>query len=139
MFLLDANVISELRRPVLANPGVLVWVAATPTTSLFLSVMTVQELEHGVLLIERRDPKAGAILRDWFENQVLLAFEDRILDVNTQVARVAASFHVPNPAPFADALIAATALANSMTVVTRNETDFKQLEVRIINPWNTPD
>ncbi len=70
---------------------------------------------------------------------MLLAFEDRILDVDTRVARVAAPFHVPNPAPFADALIAATAIVNSMTVATRNETDFQRLGIEVVNPWNAPD
>jgi len=89
VYLLDTNVISELRKTKAgkADPKVVAWAERVPTPSLFLSVITLLELETGVLLIERRDPSQGAILRRWLETQVLLAFFERILAVDTLVAR----------------------------------------------------
>ena len=137
MYLLDTNVISELRkaRAGKADPKVVAWAERVPTPSLFLSVITLLELETGLLLIERRDPLQGAILRRWLETQVLLAFSERILAVDTAVARRCARLHVPDPRSDRDALIAATALVHDLTVVTRNIADFESTGVRIINPW----
>ena len=137
MFLLDTNVISELRkaRAGKADPYVVAWAQTIPASSLFLSVIVVQELEIGALLTERRDPAQGAILRMWLNEHVLPSFADRILPVNTAVARRSAALYVPNPQPFRDALIAATALVHGMTVVTRNLADFKATGVALLNPW----
>jgi len=137
MFLLDTNVISELRkaRAGKADPYVVAWAQTIPASSLFLSVIVVQELEIGTLLTERRDPAQGAILRMWLNEHVLPSFADRILPVNTAVARRSAALYVPNPQPFRDALIAATALVHGMTVVTRNLADFKATGVALLNPW----
>ena len=137
MFLLDTNVISELRkaRAGKADPYVVAWAQTIPASSLFLSVIVVQELEIGTLLTERRDPAQGAILRMWLNEHVLPSFADRILPVNTAVARRSAALYVPNPQPFRDALIAATALVHGMTVVTRNLADFKATGVAMLNPW----
>ena len=104
-------------------------------SDLYLSAISVQELETGVLLIERRDEAQGAILRGWLENQVLPAFAGRILPVDTAVARRSAMLHVPDPRPVRDTLIAATALVHSMNIVTRNIKDFSYAGVRLINPW----
>lgn len=94
------------------------------------------ELEHGVLLAERADPPRGAILRTWLDESVARAFDTRVLPVNEAVARRAAALHVPNPAPFRDALIGATALVNRMTMVTRNTKDFDRFEgLDVLNPW----
>jgi hypothetical protein len=137
MYLLDTNVISELRKAKAgqADPKVVAWAERVPTPSLFLSVITLLELETGVLLIERRDPSQGAILRRWLETQVLPAFSERILAVDTAVARRCARLHVPDPRSDRDALIAATALVHDLTVVTRNIADFEPTGVRIMNPW----
>ena len=92
-----------------------------------------------MLLAERRDPGAGTVLRNWLDNDVCGEFEQQILPVDTAVARRAASLHVPDPAPVADALIAATALSHEMVIVTRNVGDFRRFEeLRILNPWNQP-
>jgi predicted nucleic acid-binding protein len=102
---------------------------------MFVSAITMQELEIGVLLAERRDPSRGSILRRWLEAQVLPAFAERILPIDTVVARRGAALHVPDPRPVRDALIAATALVHGMTVVTRNTADFAPMHVDLIDPW----
>ena len=135
--LVDTNVVSELRRAKAgkADPRVTAWAGSVPAASLFLSVITILELEMGVLLIERRDPAQGAILRAWLDGQVLPAFSGRILAVDTAVARRCAKLHVPDPRSERDALIAATALTHGLTVVTRNVADFEPTGVGTLNPW----
>jgi len=137
MFVLDTNVISELRKAKSgkADQNVAKWAASLSPGSLFLSAITIMELETGVLLVERRDPAQGAILRSWLDDHVLPAFADRILPVDVVVAQRCASLHVPDPRSDRDALIAATAMVHGMTVVTRNVADFEQTGVRILNPW----
>lgn len=98
-------------------------------------MITIQELEIGVLLIERRDPTQGSILRTWLNSHVLPAFVDRIIAVDLAIAKYAANLHVPDPRPVRDGLIAATALVHGMTVVTRNTSDFASTEVSLLNPW----
>lgn len=140
MFLLDTNVISELRkvRAGKADPHVAAWADSMETADLYLSVITIQEIEIGVQLAERRNPEQGAILRTWLDNHVLPAFTGRILTVDVAVARRSASLHVPDPRPIRDGLIAATALVHGMTVVTRNVGDFACTGVAVLNPWEAP-
>ncbi len=137
MYLLDTNVVSELRkaRAGKAHPNVTAWAGEVVPASLFLSVITVQELEIGVLLAERNDAPKGAILRAWLEGHVLPTFESRILPVDTPVARRSAALHVPDPRPVRDALIAATARVHGLTVVTRNVADFQSTGAGTVNPW----
>ena len=139
MFVLDTNVVSEMRkvRSGKANEGLAAWASETPSGQLFLSVITMHELEHGVLLAERTDPKTGAVLRQWLDGSVAAAFGDRMLPVDEAVARRAAALHVPDPAPFRDALIGATGLVHHMAVVTRNVADFERfVGLEVINPWS---
>lgn len=137
MFILDTNVVSELRkvRPGKADRHVALWADSVDAADLFISVITLHELEVGVLLIERRDPQQGIVLRTWLNDHVLTAFVGRILPVDTAVAQRSAKLHVPNPQPLRDGLIAATALVHGMTVVTRNVADFTASGVNILNPW----
>ncbi len=135
MLLLDTNVISELRRPERTDPKVLAWAATCHPEDLFLSAITILEIEVGVLTIARRDAVQGAILRAWLEQRILPGFDGRILGVDVDVARRCAELHVPDPRPERDALIAATALVHRMTVVTRNVVDFQPLGVGLLNPW----
>jgi predicted nucleic acid-binding protein len=138
MFLLDTNVISELRRPERANPNVVAWAAAFPAVSFFLSAISILEIEIGALRLVRKDSAQGALLRAWIDEQILPRFEGRILPVDTNVAQRCARLHVPDPRSERDALIAATALAHSLTVVTRNTADFEVAGVALLNPWNQP-
>jgi predicted nucleic acid-binding protein len=137
MYLLDTNVVSELRkgRTGKADKRVTSWAESAIAADLYLSVITVQELEIGILLAERRDAEKGAILRGWMSNQVLPAFTGRILPVDLAVAVRSAKLHVPSPRPVRDSLIAATALVHGMIVVTRNITDFEASGVPLYNPW----
>ena len=136
MFVLDTNVVSELRRPEKASPKAVAWSLSLPLASFFLSAITVLELELGVLLIERKDKAQGLILRSWIDDQILPRFEGRILPVDTAVALCCARLHVPDPRAERDALIAATALVHGMTIVTRNTSDFEPTGAQILNPWS---
>jgi predicted nucleic acid-binding protein len=139
MYLLDTNVVSELRKAKAgkADKNVIAWAASVSANSLFLSVITILELEIGIQLVERRDSTQGILLRAWHEGQVLLAFSGRIIPVDVLVAQRCAKLHVPDPCSDRDALIAATALVHGMTVVTRNIADFQATGVDILNPWDT--
>lgn len=135
MFILDTNVISELRRKGKGDRRVLEWAARSSPEDFYLSVITVLEIEYGALLIERRDPVQGQLMRRWVAEEVLTSFLGRILSIDTQVSLLAASMHVPDPKPDRDAWIAATALVHNLTVVTRNTRDFQGTGVRLLNPW----
>jgi len=137
--LLDTNVISELREVASgkADDRFAAWSRKTDITDTWLSVINIQELEIGVCLAERRDAKSAAVLRDWLEQQVLTTFRDRILPVDLAVVRQSARYHVPDPAPVRDALIAATAVVHGLAVATRNVADFQRSNVELINPWET--
>ena len=137
MYLLDTNLVSELRkiRSGKADPNVARWADTVDAGALYLSSIAIMELEIGVLQIERRDAVQGAVLRTWFEDHVLVEFSERILPIDTAVARRCAFLHVPDPRSERDALIAATALVHGMTVATRNADDFTSTGVLIVNPW----
>lgn len=137
MYLLDTNVVSELRKVGAgrADPKVAQWALSVETASLFVSVITIQELEIGIQLAMRRDSTQGELLRQWMNQHVLPAFEGRVLSVDLAVVQRSAALHVPNPRPVRDGLIAATALVHGLTVVTRNLADFQHCGVTLINPW----
>jgi predicted nucleic acid-binding protein len=111
------------------------WAAEVAPGSLFVSAITILELEIGTLLVARSDPAQGAILRAWLDGHVLTAFAGRVLVVDTAVAQRCARLHVRDPRANRDALIAATALVHGMTVVTRNVLDFEPTDVSVLNPW----
>jgi len=136
-YLLDTNVISELRKPAgRASTNVRVWAGRQRTSDLLISVITVMEIEIGVARLERRDSVQGDVLRKWLERDLLVAFATRILPVDLAVVRRASAMHVPDPRPERDVLIAATALNLNLVVVTRNIADFQPLSVELLNPWD---
>ena len=138
MYLLDTNVVSELRRAARAGDAVRAWAERTEAGLFWLSTISLLELDIGVLRIERRDATQGALLRRWLEEQVVARFAERMLAVDAAVARQCARLHVPDPRPDRDALIAATALVHGLVVVTRNEADFAGTGVQLLNPWTAP-
>ena len=137
MYLLDTNVVSELRkvRTGRADQNVAAWAGATPAEQQFVSVVTILELELGILRLEQRDAAQSGLLRRWLERGVLPAFAGRTLPVDIAVAQRAAALHVPSPRSERDSLIAATALVHGLVVVTRNAADFAPTGVRILDPW----
>jgi hypothetical protein len=142
MYLLDTNVLSESRKAsrkrtgaAKLDPNVQKWFASVDASGLYLSAISILELEIGCLLVERRDAAQGSVLRRWLRDRVLPAFADRILPVDVAVAQRCAALHVPNPLEDRDSLIAATALVHGMTVVTRNTAHFQRTGVALLNPW----
>lgn len=137
MYVLDTNVVSELRkvRAGKADPNVATWAETVDAANLFVSAITIMELELGVCSIERKDATQGVLLRAWLEQHVLPEFAGRTLPVDTAVALRCARLHVPDRHCERDALIAATALVHGMTVVTRNVADFQSTGVMVLNPW----
>jgi hypothetical protein len=137
MYLLDTNVVSELRpsRSHLPHAQVASWAASVTAGQLFLSTIVLLELQIGVHRKARTDPVQASVLRKWLEQHVLPTFAARVLPVDTQVARRCAALMVPDPRSYRDALIAATALVHGLTVVTRNVRDFEPTGVQLLNPW----
>ena len=135
MFVLDTNVISELRRGKPQQSGaVRAWAAAQPDGKLFMSAITLLELELGIQALERRTPPQGGSLRVWL-TAVRAEFAGRILPFTENTAPLCAALHVPNPRPERDAMIAASALEHKFAVVTRNVADFVGTGVEVVNPW----
>lgn len=137
MYLLDTNVVSELRKihPGKAHPNVKTWFDSIDGADVYLSVITLQELEIGVMLLERKDPAQARLLRHWVEGYVIPVFGDNVLDVTREVAVASARYYIPDSKPARDSLIAATAEVHRMTMVTRNVSDFEPMGVKILNPW----
>jgi predicted nucleic acid-binding protein len=137
MFLLDTNVISELRAGKRSpSAAVRSWAAGVPSNQLYLSSVTVMELEMGVLGMERSDREQGSRLRFWLE-AVLEQFSPQILPFGKEAAVLCAAIHIPNRRSERDAMIAATAKEHGYTVVTRNTDDFDSCGVLLLNPWLT--
>jgi len=135
MFLLDTDVLSASRRPEKADPELASWVARTDPRTMFLSAVSILEVEIGALRLSRRDPARGAELQHWIRDRILVQFKDRIIPFNELVALRCAEFHVSRTPPERDAMIAATALDKRLTLVTRNVRDFRPLGVPLLNPW----
>lgn len=137
MYLLDTNVVSELRKAGdgRADANVVAWLSGRDAGAFYVSAITLLELELGILRVERRDGPQGAMLRRWMDSRILPEFLERTLPVDAPVALRCARLHVPDPRSDRDALIAATALVHGMSVVTRNSADFAPTGVALVNPW----
>ena len=133
-FLLDTNVLSEMRKGPQAHANVQAWDASTLQDVRYTSVIVIAELRKGAHAKARRDPNGGAALDRWI-GRVLALFADRILPVDLQVAEIWSELMIPNPRPPMDTLIAATALAHGLTLVTRNTRDFAGIGVALLDPW----
>ena len=136
MYLLDTNVVSQLRLRDRTDARVAAWADTVDPRSLFLSVVTILEIETGVLAVERRDATQGGLLRRWLEQRVLPAFDNRILPIDIAIVRRCARLHVPDRKAERDALIAATALHHGLIVVTRNVVDYEPMQVELLDPWS---
>ena len=135
MFLLDTDVVSASRRPEKAGKGLALWVAETSPRSMYLSVVTILELKIGALRLYNRDRGRAIELEEWIRQRVLSRFQGRIFAFDETTASLCAPLHVPKTRPERDAMIAATALQHSLTVVTRNVRDFAPMGVQFFNPW----
>jgi toxin FitB len=136
MYLVDTDVVSALRRRHLVEPRVLAWVDATPDIDMFISSVTLLEIEYGALLRRRRDEVQGRLFVDWIRRLILPSFAGRIIPFDAEAALRCAALHVPDPRPERDAMIGATALVHGLTVVTRNVRDFAAMGVPLLNPWD---
>jgi predicted nucleic acid-binding protein len=138
VFLLDTNVVSELRKlqSRKADANVVGWASKEKMASFYISAISIMEIEVGVQRLERRDAARGAVLRAWLDGQIRPEFSGRMLPIDAAVALRCAALHVPASAPLKDSLIAATALVHGMTVVTRNVADFAATGVRLLSPWD---
>ncbi len=139
MYVLDTNVLSELRKAGSnkANENVVKWAKSVSTSSLFISSISILEIEMGILQLERKDPKQASVYNTWLKDHVLMAFSDRVLSFDTSIALKCAQLHVPDPKSERDAMIAATSIVHGFTLVSRNESDFQHINVKLINPWLT--
>lgn len=135
MFIIDTNVISELRKRDRADRKVLAWADDADDRLFYLSSITIFEVRYGALRVQRRDKVQGDLMLKWLQRDILDGFAGRILPIDAEVAAECATLHVPDPKPERDAFIAATALVHDLTVITRNVRDFEPMGVRVINPW----
>ena len=135
-YLLDSNVLSEMRKGRMADKRVQEWVGNVPKSNFFTSVICLMEIRLGVLKAMRNDPAFGAVLLDWYENRLKPSMSGRILAVDPTVAETCATLHMQRSLPFRDSLIAASAKAQTLTVVTRNTRDFANLGIEVLNPWD---
>lgn len=133
-FLIDTNIISEVRKGDRCNPAVAAWWAGVAEDDLWLSVLVLWEIRKGVELARRRDPEKAAALEAWLE-KVVSGFRDHFLPVDATVAEEWGRLNAVRPVPVIDALLAATAKVNGLTLVTRNGSNVAGLGVDVLNPF----
>jgi len=140
VFLIDTNVLSEIRKFASgkADSNVVAWAQSVDSSELFLSSISIMELEAGILLAARKDKNKAAILKHWLHEYVIPEFGERILPFGLMESLCCASLHVPDRRSERDAMICATAIVHKMCIVTRNIADFPPGRVTLLNPWNPP-
>ena len=136
MFLLDTNVVSELRKASRCDLRVAAWQAAQKPEACFLSAITLLEIRLGIELARKKDPNKAEDLEAWLEGRVKQGFDGRILPVDGAVGEMCGRMHADRPRSFRDGLILATAVVHQLTVVTRNVRDFADGGVNVFNPWD---
>jgi toxin FitB len=134
-FLLDTNVLSEIRKPD-ANPGVREWLTLVKGDDLYLSVLVVGEIQQGIERLRRRDPAQAAVFATWL-TRLRQDYADRILPITVAIAEEWGRLNVPDPVPVIDGLMAATARVHGLTLVTRNTDDLARTGVSLLNPFGT--
>lgn len=137
MYLLDTNIISEIRLAAKGkgNPAVLAWAGKHDERLLYTNIIVLMEIERGILNVEKRDPQQASALNIWLTHTVKVAFEGRILTLDETTASICATLHIPDRAPENDAWIAASAIQHDLTLVTRNSKDFQHPNLRVFNPF----
>ena len=137
MYLLDTNIISELKKldSGKIHPQVQRWAYSINLMQTKISVVSITEIRTGILSLTRKDQAQAASLDNWFTNRLLPAYRTRTLSVDTEVALICAQLHIPTKRPINDAYIAATAIAHNLTLVTRNVRDFQGLPLMLENPF----
>jgi len=133
-FLVDTNVVSELRKGARANPRVAAWFAGLAEEEVYLSVLTVGEIRNGIERIRRRDRRAATALDRWLRTLVR-DYEDRLLPVDRAVAEQWGRLNVPDPVPVVDGLLAATAAVHSLVLATRNVKNLERTQVALFDPF----
>lgn len=136
-YLLDTNVLSEARKGKRCDAGVTRWLAQHAADPQYTSAICVMEIRLGIELLRRKQVESAMRLDAWFEHQLKAAFVGRILVVDLPVAEACGRMHAKRPRSFRDALIGATTLCHQLTLVTRNTKDFAEMDVTIINPWQS--
>ena len=137
MYLLDTNIVSELRKLETGkiHPQVYRWIKSNGFTHTYISAVTLAEIQTGILSLARKDKAQAASLDNWFTNRLLPAYRTKTLPVDTKVALIYAQLNVPNKRPINDAYIAATAIAHNLKLVTRNIQDFQGMPITLENPF----
>lgn len=137
MYLLDTNIVSEMRKVKLgkAHPNFVAWFASVSSQDIFINATVLMEVERGVLQKERKDVRQGAVLRAWFDGVILPTFYGKILPIDDKTAQICAKLHIPDHAPENDAWIAASAMQHHLILATRNSRDFERTGARVFNPF----
>lgn len=133
-FLIDTNVLSELRKGIRANPNVRRWFDSLDEGAIYLSVMVTGEIRRGIESIRRRDSRAAAALEGWLDN-VIRAHTDRVLPVDSRVADQWGRLDARGTLPVVDGLLAATARVHELTLATRNVKDFARTGAEVLDPF----
>jgi len=134
MYLLDTNVLSELRKRGRCNQAVARWFAGIRSQEIYISVLVLGELRRGIESIRRRDSAGAEALDKWVE-QLQDTHAERMLPVDARVAGIWGRINVPDPMPAVDGLLAATALRHDLVLTTRNTSDVVRSGARLLNPW----
>jgi predicted nucleic acid-binding protein len=136
-YLIDTNVISELRKGKRADPAVVAWFEGLADEEVFLSILTLGEIRRGIESIRRRDPRAAAALDSWL-GRISEAYRERVLPIDRAIAEEWGRMNVPDPLPVVDGLLAATARVNGLTLATRNAADIARTGVEYLDPFAGP-